>query len=196
MNSRAEQKLNTRQSILNAAAECFAEQGYYSASVAEIMNKAGVSKGCMYVHFKSKEDLFLAMIDREHQKGAERAQQAAQKPPYLNGVVWFMKECITHGGYPMDNRIWAEVLAVAARDKAVREKFIASERATRKFFVELLTKAAEAGEIDASLDLDAVSIWLYSLGDGLITRIADDPDFNFKKQFKVFETLVRRALRP
>lgn len=196
MSSRAEQKNNTRQSILDAAAACFAEQGYSGASVADIMDRAGVSKGCLYVHFKSKEELFKNMIEREHQKGAERARKAAGKPPYLAGVVWFMKECIKNAGFPMDHRLWIEVLAVAARDKTVREAFVASERATRRFFVELLEKAAEAGEIDASLDLNSVSIWLYSLGDGLIARVADDPDFDFRKQFKVFETLVRRALRP
>lgn len=196
MASRAEQKLNTRQKIMDAAVECFAEQGYAACSVADIMERAGVSKGCLYVHFKSKEELFLAMIDREHAMGTARAKEAAKKPPYLDGVVWFMKESITHSGIRMENRLWAEVLAVAARDSAVRERFIASERVARKFLVDLLAKAAEAGEIDASLDLDAVSIWIFSLGDGLIARVADDLEFDFKKQFKVFQTLVRRALRP
>lgn len=196
MSSRAEQKDQTRQSILDAAAACFAEQGYSGASVADIMERAGVSKGCMYVHFKSKEELFNSMILHEHRMGAERALKAAHKPPYLNGVVWYMKECTKNSGFPMDHRLWIEVLAVAARDKSVKKTFVASERASRKFLIGLLHKAAEAGEIDASLDLDLVSIWVFSLGDGLIARVADDPDFDLQKGFKVFEKLIRRALRP
>lgn len=68
-------------------------------------------------------------------------------------------------------------------------------RAARKFFIELLQKAAAAGEIDASLDLNAMSIWLYAVGDGLIIRVADDPEFDFQARLPVFATLVRRALR-
>ena len=193
---RDDQKKQTRERILRAAAECFAENGYAGCSVADIMKRAQVSKGCLYVHFGSKEELFRHIIETEHQKGAERARQAAVKPPYLKGVTWFMKECIQNAGFPMDHRLWTEVLAVAARDPSLREAFVQSERATRRFFVELLKKAAEAGEIDGSLDLEVVSIWLYALGDGLIARTADDPGFDLRDHFDVFETLVHRALRP
>jgi len=196
MTKREEKKNHTRERILRAAAACFAENGYSGCSVSDIVERAGVSKGALYVHFKSKEELFKAMIAIEHDLGIERARKAAMSPPYLAGIIWFQKECISNSGFPMDHRLWAEVLAVAARDSEIREAFVASERASRKFFVELLQKAADAGEIDSSLDLDAVSIWLYALGDGLIARTADDPEFNLEKHHAVFETLVRRALRP
>jgi hypothetical protein len=78
----------------------------------------------------------------------------------------------------------------------VRETFAASDKAMRSVFVELLQKAAEAGEIDGSLDFEAISVWLYALVDGLIARTADDPGFDFQKHLEVFEVLVRRALRP
>ncbi len=193
---RAEQKQNTRQNILTAATACFAEQGYSGCSVADIMERAGVSKGCMYVHFKSKEELFIEMIRNEHQISAKRALKAADRQPYLDGIIWYMKECTQNAGFPMDHRLWTEVLAVAARDKTVKEVFLASEKTGRKFLIDLLKKAAEAGEIDASLDLELVSIWVFALGDGLIARIADDPGFDLKKGYKVFEKLIRRALGP
>lgn len=105
-----------------------------------------------------------------------------------------MRECTLNSGFPMDHRLWTEVLAVAGRDKTVKETFLASEKTARKFPIELLEKAAEAGEIDASLDLELVSIWVFALGDGLIARIADDPDFNLEKGYRLFEKLIRRAL--
>lgn len=196
MTKKDEQRKQTRERILRAAAACFAEKGYSGCSVQDIVERAGVSKGAMYVHFKSKAELFKEMISIEHGLSVERAGKAGENPPYLSGIVWFQTECIRNSGFPMDHRLWAEVLAVAARDPEMREAFVASERASRKFFVQLLQKAAEAGEIDGSLDLNAVSIWLYALGDGLIARIADDPDFDFQKHIGIFETLVRRALRP
>lgn len=182
--------------LLTAAARCFAEKGYAGCSIADIARRAEVAQGAMYVHFANKEDLFKSMIAGEHAQGAAKARQAAEARPYLNGVLGIMTDCIRDVGFPVDHRLWIEILAVAARDPAVREAFAASDKAMREVFVELLRKAAQAGEIDASLDFDAVSVWLYALVDGLIARTADDPGFDFQKHLPVFETLVRRALHP
>ena len=196
MVTRDKQKQSTREKLLNAAALCFAEKGYSACSVSDVAKQAGVGQGTMYVHFKNKEDLFKAMIEEEHAQGAEKAKQAVNKTPYLNGIVGIMTDCIRDVGFPVDHRLWTEILAVAARNSSVRQTFIASDKAMRKVFVELLQKAAEAGEIDDSLDLNAVSVWLYALVDGLIARTADDPAFDFEKHLTVFETLVYRALQP
>jgi len=196
MVTRDKQKQSTREKLLNAAALCFAEKGYSACSVSDVAKQAGVAQGTMYVHFKNKEDLFKAMIEEEHAQGAEKAKQAVNKTPYLNGIVGVMTDCIRDVGFPVDHRLWTEILAVAARNSSVRQTFIASDKAMRKVFVELLQKAAEAGEIDDSLDLNAVSVWLYALVDGLIARTADDPAFDFEKHLTVFETLVHRALQP
>ena len=85
--------------------------------------------------------------------------------------------------FPMDHRLWIEVLAVAARDPVMKEAFAESERMARSVFRELLVKARDAGEIDPMLDVDATAIWLFSLGDGLMARIADDKSFDFQKHF-------------
>lgn len=193
---RQEQKQATREKLLTAAADCFAEQGYAGCSVADIVTRAGVSQGTLYVHFKSKEDLFLAMIGEEHRQGAEKARLAADSTPYLQGIINVLTDCIRDVGFPIDHRLWTEILAVASRDQVVRRSFAASDKLMRGEFIHLLEKAAAAGEIDASLDFDAVSVWLYALVDGLIARTADDEDFDFQKHAGVFESLVRLALRP
>ena len=75
------QVTQTRERILKAAAACFAEKGYSGCSVQDIADRAEVSKGALYGHFKSKAELFKAMIAIEHGLGAERAQKAAEKTP-------------------------------------------------------------------------------------------------------------------
>ncbi len=49
--------LRTRQAILHAAAKVFEDQGYQAATIAEILAEAKVTKGALYFHFQSKEDL-------------------------------------------------------------------------------------------------------------------------------------------
>ena len=48
--------------ITAAAFEVFAEKGYAAARVEEVAKRAGVSKGLTYVYFKTKEDLFKAVV--------------------------------------------------------------------------------------------------------------------------------------
>lgn len=52
----------TRRRILEAAAMLFDERGYQAASTAEVLARSGVSRGSMYFHFASKEDLAKAVI--------------------------------------------------------------------------------------------------------------------------------------
>lgn len=193
---REKQKMHTRERLLTAAAQCFAEKGYEGCSITDIAQRAHVAQGSMYLHFKNKADLFKVIIEQEHSKGAAKATQAASTTPHLTGILAIMAECVQDVGFPVDHRLWTEILAVAGRDADVREVFAASDKAMRAAFVDLLQKAAHAGEIDSRLDFEATSIWLYALVDGLIARTADNPDFNFENHRNFFESLIRRALCP
>ena len=48
--------------ITEAAMHTFAEKGYASTRVEEVARRAGVSKGLLYLYFKTKEDLFKAVV--------------------------------------------------------------------------------------------------------------------------------------
>jgi len=51
----------TRERLLVAAGQVFAQRGYEKAQLEEVANAAGFSKGALYAHFKSKEELFMAL---------------------------------------------------------------------------------------------------------------------------------------
>ncbi|MFG2895096.1 ScbR family autoregulator-binding transcription factor [Streptomyces sp. NPDC048248] len=57
--------IRTRRMILEAAAAVFDDLGYDRATIAEVLERAGVTKGALYFHFASKEQLALAVL-REH----------------------------------------------------------------------------------------------------------------------------------
>jgi len=62
--TRDESRLHTRERLLEAATEVFSRRGFEAASVDEIADEAGFSKGAVYSNFASKEELFLALLDR------------------------------------------------------------------------------------------------------------------------------------
>src|SRR5580658_225639 len=58
----------TRDYLLQAAAQVFADRGFHAATLDEIAAAAGFTKGAVYSNFKDKEDLFLAMLEAIYAK--------------------------------------------------------------------------------------------------------------------------------
>jgi len=62
----------TQERLLEAAEEVFVRDGYDGAQLVAIASAAGRSKGALYGHFKSKEDLFLALFEHRSQQYVDR----------------------------------------------------------------------------------------------------------------------------
>ena len=82
--SRAQRKELTRELLLDAAIGVFAEKGYHGASLDDVADAAGFTKGAVYSNFTRKSDLFRALLERE----TERYDQALTRtveavPPEL-----------------------------------------------------------------------------------------------------------------
>jgi AcrR family transcriptional regulator len=75
--TRAESRQRTRDQLIDSAAKVFAERGYHAASVDEIAEDAGFSKGAVYANFPTKEQLFLAVMDRQQQLQQQSFQAMA-----------------------------------------------------------------------------------------------------------------------
>lgn len=65
--------------ILDAAFLVFSEKGYHNATVDDIAQEAGVSKGTCYQYFSGKEEIFIATIDRTLEIIIGEAEAAAQE---------------------------------------------------------------------------------------------------------------------
>jgi len=64
MTRRAEQRAATRERIVEAAAEAFAERGFRGASTREIAQRAGANQGLITYHFRTKDELWRAAAER------------------------------------------------------------------------------------------------------------------------------------
>jgi AcrR family transcriptional regulator len=70
-----------RAALLEAAAEVFARRGYRDASVDEIAERAGYSKGAIYFHFSGKEDLFFALLEERIDRPLREAIKLLEVAP-------------------------------------------------------------------------------------------------------------------
>ncbi|MGQ9457452.1 MAG: TetR/AcrR family transcriptional regulator [Anaerolineae bacterium] len=167
----------TRNRILQAAEEGFAQNGYEATGVAEICQRAHLSKGAFYHHFPSKQAVFLALLDRwldgleAHLQGLRA--QAASAPDALMQMADVAREVFhaARGRLP----VFLEFLNKAARDPRIWQATITPYRRYRAFFAGLM----EAGMAEGSLrrtDPEAAANALLSLAVGLVLQGVVDPD--------------------
>ena len=76
--SRKEKQAQTRACLMHSAATVFARRGLQQASIEEVAEDAGFTKGAFYANFKSKEELFLAMLDERFGKRLEEIERVLE----------------------------------------------------------------------------------------------------------------------
>ena len=159
----------TRERLLQAAAEVFAERGYDGTRVADIATAAGVSNGALYAHFASKAELLVAAL---HTHGRRLLSQmlAADPDRPVTDVLLHIGQGLLE---PRDTNgfLIIEALVAARRDQDVASPMrdYIGERAD--WLTGLIELAQSAGELDPGLSPKALAHFclLLSMGSGLIT---------------------------
>ncbi|MEN9717123.1 MAG: hypothetical protein RIQ99_1 [Pseudomonadota bacterium] len=77
---RARHTDETRNALIVAARRLFAVNGYHNVGIREFAAEAGVTRGALYHHFASKEELFLAVMEAIHKELREHAAQRHRDP--------------------------------------------------------------------------------------------------------------------
>lgn len=175
--ARAERR-DSRQELLSAAADVFAERGFHDASIDEIAERAGYSKGAVYWHFASKEDLFLALaeerVDRPTREMIELLQAA---PAELDMAPEMSRRFATllaeqRDWLLLDNEYWSQ----AVRDPDLGRSYAKRRRELRAALGSAL--AARAGTLGApqiGIDPERVATAIMALSIGLAQQALVDP---------------------
>jgi AcrR family transcriptional regulator len=92
--TRQESKEVTRMRLVEAAERLFLSKGFEDASVDEISESAGYSRGAFYSNFKDKEQVFLAVIDRRRPKALDEIFERVSGPAEQIAAVreWFSNQ--------------------------------------------------------------------------------------------------------
>jgi AcrR family transcriptional regulator len=83
----ADEDSSKRRQIVEGARQVFLTQGFDAASMGEIARVAGVSKGTLYVYFKSKEELFEAIVRQECKANADQIFDLDPEDHDVEGVL-------------------------------------------------------------------------------------------------------------
>lgn len=165
----------TRTRILEAAVKQFSINGYNAASVDNICEQAGVSKGAFYHHFKTKQDVFLALLDGWLQTFDQAIEASRGRP--MPETFQMMTEYFPYIFESASENLpmFLEFLQQASRDEKVWQASVAPYRRYHKQFASLIKKGiAEGSFVDVNPDLAARLI--VSTAMGLLLQSLLDPE--------------------
>jgi AcrR family transcriptional regulator len=164
----------TRTRIMESAIKLFSNSGYNKASVDDICAEAGISKGAFYHHFKSKQGLFLALLDGWLQtidNAIETSKELTAPETFTQMTTAFPYIFETAGdGLPMFLEFWLQ----ASRDKKIWEASIAPYRRYHKYFTSLIKKGVDEGSF-VEVDPGLASRMIVSTAMGLLLQSLLDP---------------------
>jgi AcrR family transcriptional regulator len=167
---------DTRSRILQAALDSFAGQGYDATGVAEICQRAGVSKGAFYHHFASKQALFVALLDQwlaalDGQMSGSRTV-ATNAPLSLQALVGLLQQALrdASGRLPMFLEFWRQ----AVRDEAIWQATMAPFASYRGLLAGIVRQGIAEGSL-RPCDPDDAARALVSMAVGMVLQSALDP---------------------
>jgi AcrR family transcriptional regulator len=167
--SREEKRTETRTRILGGAGRVFARRGYHAASVDEIADEAGYTKGAVYYNFADKEALFLALLDQHMdsrlallgrlREGA--SPSTARLRAGADATVASLKR----------DREWSllyfEFAAYAARNPSFRRKLATRLERLHQAMVETVSDLSRDTGRPLSVPVETIALGLESLVDGV-----------------------------
>lgn len=168
--------LKTRDQILRAAEDAFAQDGYNATGVAQICQRAGVSKGAFYYHFDSKQTVFLALLENwmtELTAALEKlAHDARTIPEKIRRMAEMM--AVIFQSDRAQILMFLEFWSQASRDSTVWEAVIDPYRQYTAFVTELVQQGIEEGSL-TTVEPEAGAQVLVSLASGLLLQGLLDP---------------------
>jgi AcrR family transcriptional regulator len=177
--TREESRARTRELVLDSALVIFRRDGFHQASIDEIAEEAGFSRGAVYSSFANKEEFFLALHDREAQQRvqliAERILETGTLPDAARMAARTFYE--RHLADPGWSLLMAEFTVHAARNPDVARRFREQDRLVREASLRLITELCARDGIPCSeQDADEMLTTMMAVGCGLTLEQQLSPD--------------------
>jgi TetR/AcrR family mexXY operon transcriptional repressor len=193
-----EATLETVSAILDSAEAVFVRHGVAKATIEQIANGAGVSKGAVYGHFKDKIEVCVAVCARALEPLSQITSPARENETHLETLFrWGVDYMGLYFESPAYRNV-GEILYVKCEnspefESIQRIRTLWENRAFRATGI-LLRKAIAAGELPADSDARLGNIYLHTILDGLICAYYYTPRLNDLERKPLVENLLRMGI--
>lgn len=196
-----EYKEQKRQELLKSAMACFAEKGYQSATIDDIVARSGMSKGAVYNYFSSKEDIYLTLLSRARQRNFEVLNQeinnqgsAVEKLEHIFNI--YSDISYTNHDWLDRHRVQIEFYMNASRYEDLNERMREHGEVFRNFIIEIVEEGKRNGEFKDDADSYLVAETFWSFTDGMFLHLLVEKEkYPFKKLYKTIGTMILDHLK-
>jgi AcrR family transcriptional regulator len=164
-----------RRQILDAALACFSENGFHQTSMPDIVNRSGLSHGAVYVYFKSKDDIILALaVDRHRQEAVLNSVIGQFGGPLvsLRALVRAYAALLADPSGDALRRVGVNGWAEALRNERVHASVVEGVAAPVAVVAALVERAQAEGSISADIHAETVGRALVALFQGFTLQVA------------------------
>jgi AcrR family transcriptional regulator len=175
--TRREKQQRTRKSLLDAAAGLFCKRGLEGTSIDDVALAAGYTKGAFYANFKSKEELFLVMLDERFARELERLDRALAGTDEPHAEARAAAEDFIHFASDDDwPRLYFQFVAHAARDEDFRQELATRHHAMRDRLTVVFKRWKDTtGAGLPPLPVEQVTAMLFFMADGFLVDRMIEP---------------------
>ncbi|WP_243368580.1 TetR/AcrR family transcriptional regulator [Fundidesulfovibrio soli] len=172
-------KRDTRQEIIEAAAQLIHKQGYTATGIKEIVEAAKVPKGSFYFYFPSKEALGLALVEHyceSVRSGWEPVLADASVPPLerLRALFLARMKPKEDSGYALGCPIGGLAQEMSSLSAPLRERLRKALDGLTAMVRSLLDEAAREGQLPQGLDPAATAAFIVDAWEGSLLRMKAD----------------------
>lgn len=172
--NQAERREQTRARLLTAAAELFAERGVNGASVEQIAERAGYSRGAFYGNFADKHDLVVALLEQRTRHELDEVKVIAQRPdPYAALREWHTARAVHLSGW-LSLRI--ELIQYAVRNPSFRPQLAQREQIALDAHTAGIESTFAALGVEPPAAPTFLALIVHALEDGLMIQRMLFPD--------------------
>lgn len=166
-----------RERILVAAQRCFVVHGFHAASMANIAETAGMSAGLIYRYFKGKNDIILAIIERQLEEARADVAKLNTSSDLVGGIAEVFQQWQANDPGITSAALFLELTAEATRDPEIAAATHASDKVFRADLASWFARSAAEGGLGVPQDQVGTRVLiLQSLIEGLAMRAISQPD--------------------
>lgn len=159
-------KREARLRIIEAAAKAFTQRGYHRTTMDDIASEVGVSKGALYLYFKSKEGLVREICRIAPARLRETLYSSFSGGDILSGASEFFERSLVQSISGLG--LYFEILAEAHRTPTIRKIVASTYRQSLDVLIGFLTGLKGKGIIGSDTDIEPLARGLVALHDGLM----------------------------
>ncbi len=164
MRKTKEEAEETKKKIVESAVELFETNGYQATRIEDVAEKAGLTRGAVYWHFKTKVDLYeyiLAMFEKRLDKLIEESSQQTESP--MSRLRWLVVNMITGQeilvGFRQMKMVAISNLKVIKTSNILQKKGEKTADKYMKVLGQIVGEGIAAGEIRDDVD-PVLAAWL------------------------------------